>query len=63
MNAFLFNFFYFGMVFAGCAALQGSLFNPFNIISLNGSGYVIGIVLFMALMGESFSSAYNDWDF
>lgn len=63
MNAFLFNFFYFGMVFAGCAALQGSLFNPFNIISLNGSGYVIGIIAYMALMGECFSSAYNDWDF
>lgn len=38
------------MVFAGCAALQGSILNPNNIISINGLGYVFGIILYIATL-------------
>jgi len=63
MTELIFNFFYFGLVFAGCASLQGSIFNPDNIISINGLGYVIGIIIYMGLLGECFNSAFNDWNF
>ena len=58
----MYNFFYFGLAFAGCASLQGSIFNPYNIISVNGVGYVMGIMIYMALCGECFNSVYNNWN-
>lgn len=59
----LLNFFYFGMVFAGCASLQGSIMNPYNIISINGVGYVLGIILYVITLGLCLNSLHKDWSF
>jgi hypothetical protein len=53
------NFFYFGMAFAGCASLQGSILNPNNIISINGSGYALGIVLYVVVLGHCINSVFK----
>jgi len=53
LKEFITNFFYFGLIFAGCASLQGSILNPRNIISLNGVGYIIGIVLYVIMISDS----------
>lgn len=53
LKEFITNFFYFGMVFAGCASLQGSILNPRNMITLNGVGYTLGIILYVILIADS----------
>ena len=51
------------MVFAGCASLQGSIMNPYNIISINGVGYVLGIILYVITFGLCLNSLHQDWSF
>lgn len=45
---FLYNFFIFGAVFAGCASLQGSIMNPVVELSVNGVFYILGIILYFS---------------
>jgi hypothetical protein len=49
---FLYNFFSFGLIFAGCTSLQGSILNPISFISINGFFYIFGIVLYILLICE-----------
>lgn len=51
------------MVFASCASLQGSIINPYNIISINGVGYVLGIILYVITLGLCLNSLQKDWSF
>lgn len=55
MNAFLtflYNFFAFGMFFAGCASLQGAIVNPIQSLSVNAAFYIMGILMYFALLCE-----------
>lgn len=63
LKEFITNFFYFGMVFAGCASLQGSILNPRNIMSINGIGYTLGIVLYVILIADSAFQFYKHSNF
>jgi hypothetical protein len=49
MNAFftfLYNYFVFGVTFAGCASLQGAIMNPISSLNINALFYIIGILLY-----------------
>jgi hypothetical protein len=47
---FLYNFFVFGVAFAGCASLQGAIMNPITSLNVNGAFYIIGILLYFCLV-------------
>lgn len=47
---FLYNFFAFGMFFAGCASLQGAIVNPISSLSVNAVFYIIGILVYFAMV-------------
>lgn len=49
---FVMNFFGFGLFFAGCAALQGALINPQMAITINGSFYLVGIIIYLLTATE-----------
>lgn len=69
MNAFLtflYNFFAFGMFFAGCASLQGAIVNPISSLNVNAAFYIMGILLYFILLCEciykvSQDKALNFW--
>lgn len=47
---FLYNFFVFGVTFAGCASLQGAIINPISSLSLNATFYIVGILLYFGIV-------------
>lgn len=49
---FLYNFFVFGVTFAGCASLQGAIKNPVTSLNVNGIFYIIGILLYFSIVCE-----------
>jgi hypothetical protein len=49
---FLYNFFFFGATFAGCASLQGAVLNPITSLSVNGVFYIIGILIYFSVVCE-----------
>ena len=56
---FLYNFFSFGAIFAGCASLQGAFLNPVTSLTLNGVFYIFGIVLYFAALCETSYKVYT----
>lgn len=63
MNAFftfLYSFFVFGVTFAGCASLQGAIDNPITSLSLNATFYIIGILLYFAVVCECIYKVSQD---
>ena len=56
---FLYNFFIFGVVFAGCASLQGAFLNPISELSVNGMFYILGILLYFAALCETLYRLYT----
>jgi hypothetical protein len=69
MNAFitfLYNYFVFGVTFAGCASFQGAVINPIAALNVNSLFYIIGIMLYFSVVCEciykiSQSTALNFW--
>lgn len=57
---FLYNFFSFGMIFAGCASLQGAIMNPIESVNINGSFYILGILVYFSLMCECIYKLVQD---
>ena len=57
---FLYNFFVFGCVFAGCASFQGSIMNPTNTLSVNGLFYITGTLLFAVALCETLYRLYDN---
>jgi hypothetical protein len=49
---FLYNYFVFGVTFAGCASLQGAIINPISTLSINALFYIIGIMLYFLVICE-----------
>lgn len=49
---FLYNFFCFGLIFAGCASLQGAILNPMETLSINGAFYILGILIYFCMLCE-----------
>jgi len=45
------NFFSFGIVFAGAVSLQGALYNPFELLSINGFFYMLGTAVYFIMLG------------
>ena len=50
--SFLYNFFSFGLFFAGCASLQGAIMNPISSLSVNSVFYIIGILVYFSMVCE-----------
>jgi hypothetical protein len=53
MNSFLnllYNMFSFGMFFAGCASLQGAIYNPISNLNINGGFYILGILVYFTFV-------------
>lgn len=48
----LYNFFGFGITFAGCASLQGAILNPISNLNVNAAFYIIGILVFFLMIFE-----------
>jgi hypothetical protein len=48
-----------GLVFAGCASLQGAILNPSSLLSLNGVGYIVGMMVWVGLLGETIYRCYS----
>lgn len=46
----LYNFFGFGLVFAGCASLQGAILNPLSTLNVNATFYIIGILAYFLMI-------------
>ena len=42
----LYNWWVFGLSFAGASCLQGAIYNPTSDISVNGLFYIIGIIAY-----------------
>lgn len=61
IREFLFSFFQMGLVFAGCASLQGAILNPSSMLSLNGVGYILGMIVWVGLLGETIFRCYSEW--
>ena len=55
---FLFNFFGFGLIFAGCSSAQGAILNPLNILTINGSMYIFGILVYLLVLSHVIYALY-----
>jgi hypothetical protein len=49
---FLYNFFVFGVTFAGCASLQGVFINEPSTLNVNTAFYFLGILLYFSVAFE-----------
>ena len=61
-SEFLYSFFSFGFIFAGCISLQGALLNPTQIIELNGLFYILGITFLMIAVVDIVYHCYNEFN-
>lgn len=52
LKGFLYNFFGFGVVLAGCLALQGTIYNPLDSPNVNTVFYIIGIIIYLGMFVE-----------
>lgn len=57
---FLYNFFGFGLIFAGCASMQGAILNPMESLSVNGAFYILGILVYFAMLCECIYKVAQD---
>lgn len=57
---FLYNFFSFGLIYAGCASLQGAIFNPMESLSINGAFYILGILIYFSMLCECIYKVSQD---
>lgn len=55
----MYNFFFFGLVFNGCASLQNAIYNPMSEISVSAVFTVIGIICFGLAFTDCLYSLYE----
>ena len=57
---FLYNFFAFGIIFAGISSFQGGIFNPVQTLSINSLFYILGIVIYGLFVCEAVYKTYRN---
>ena len=55
----IYCYFSFGVVFAGCVCVQGALLNPVGLIGVNALFYIIGVAMYMGCLIECVYSLRN----
>lgn len=59
-TTFIYSIFMFGIIFAGSLSLQGAIFNPIQVITVNGIFYLLGIFVLIGAFIEMIYSIKKD---
>jgi hypothetical protein len=51
------------MIFYSCVSFQGAFYNPTKIVDLNGLNYILGILIYIGVVIESFYSFFRNTQF
>ena len=55
----IFVFFSFGLTFAGSSSIQGALFNQLDQLDINGLFYILGTIVYEAMLFITIKLAYS----
>ena len=56
----MYNFFYFGLVFNGCASLQNAIYNPIMEVNVSSAFTILGTLCYALALTDCLYSLYSN---